>query len=260
PAAGGLRCLRTKRLGAHVLRGLCVVVANMTFFLGLAAMPLAEGVAVFFISPVLITVFSVVFLGETVGRWRWGAIGLGFVGVLVMLRPGGGTFQWVALLPLIAACGYASLHMLTRTIRATESAVTMVVYIQLVFIVVSAVMGLAVGDGRFGGSENASLDFLLRAWIWPAPKDLWLLGLVGVATGVGGYLISLAYRTAEAAFVAPFEYIAMPLGVVSGYVIFAEVPDAIAFVGIGLILGSGLLMVWREAVRKPLAQDAPVRR
>jgi drug/metabolite transporter (DMT)-like permease len=260
PTEGGFRALRTRRPVAHLLRGLCVVVANMTFFLGIAAMPLAEGVAVFFISPVLITVFSVIFLRETVGPWRWIAISVGFIGVIIMLRPGAGTFQSVAILPLIAATGYALLHMLTRHIRRTETTVAMAVYVQLVFIVVSAGMGLAVGDGRYSGWDNPSMEFLLRPWIWPAYQDIALFVLVGFATGLGGYLISLAYRTAEAALVAPFEYVAMPLGVLSGYLIFAEVPDRVAFVGIALILGSGLVMIWREAVRKPLAQDAPVRR
>jgi drug/metabolite transporter (DMT)-like permease len=89
PLEGGLKSLRTKRLHIHLIRGLCVVVANMTFFLGLAAMPLADTVAIFFIAPVIITIFSVIFLGEYVGPHRWGAVGVGLVGVLVMVRPGG---------------------------------------------------------------------------------------------------------------------------------------------------------------------------
>ena len=88
PFAGGLRALRTRRLPLHLLRGLCVVFANMSFFLGLAALPLAEGVAIFFVSPLVITIFSVVFLRESVGRFRWAAVAVGLIGVVVVLRPG----------------------------------------------------------------------------------------------------------------------------------------------------------------------------
>jgi len=113
PLDGGLKVLRTKRLPMHLLRGLCVVIANMTFFLALAALPLADAVAIFFIAPVLITVFSVVFLGEHVGPLRWGAVVVGFIGVIIMMRPGSGSFQIAALLPLLAATFYAGLHILT---------------------------------------------------------------------------------------------------------------------------------------------------
>jgi len=129
PLEGGWAVLRTKRLGMHIFRGLCVVVANMTFFLALATMPLADAVAIFFVSPLIITLFSVVFLGETVGPRRWIAVGMGLAGVVVMVRPGSASFQLVALLPLIAAVAYASLHILTRKIGSTEKAGTLTFYI-----------------------------------------------------------------------------------------------------------------------------------
>ena len=93
PLSGGVKVLYTNRLGLHLLRGFCVVFANITFFLGLAALPLAEGVAIFFISPLLITIFSVIFLKEIVGPRRWAAVTIGLIGVLVILRPGSATFQ-----------------------------------------------------------------------------------------------------------------------------------------------------------------------
>ncbi|MEY1557407.1 DMT family transporter [Yoonia sp. R2331] len=247
PFSGGLTALRTKRLGMHIFRGLCVVTANMTFFLGLAAMELATAVAIFFVSPLVITVFSVVFLGETVGPRRWIAIVVGFVGVLIILRPGTDAFQFASLLPLIAAVAYAGIHMITRKIGGTESAATMAVYIQLVFITVCAVIGLAVGDGRFGDQSDPSLQFLLRAWSWPDAGDYWVFALLGFGVGIAGFLISQAYRVAEAAFVAPFEYLAMPLAILWGYVVFSEVPDRLTFVGAGLIIGGGLFTLWREA-------------
>ncbi len=246
PFSGGLSALRTKRLGMHLFRGLCVVVANMTFFLGLAAMELATAVAIFFISPLVITIFSVVFLGETVGPRRWAAIVAGFIGVLIILRPGTDAFQVASILPLIAAVAYAGIHMITRKIGGTESAATMAVYIQLTFIAVCALIGLAVGDGRFGDQSDPSLRFLLRAWEWPAHADYWIFALLGFGVGVAGYLISQAYRVAEAAFVAPFEYLAMPLAIIWGYLVFGEVPDALTFLGAALIVGSGLFALWRE--------------
>lgn len=248
PFTGGVAALATRRLGMHLLRAACVVFANMTFFLGLAALPLAEGVALFFVSPLIITLFSVIFLKETVGPRRWAAIAVGFVGVLIVLRPGTEVFQPAALLPIAAAVGYAALHMLTRHIGGTESALALTFYIQLSFIAVAGAMGLAFGDGRLAGTGDASLDFLLRAWTLPAAGDWWVFGLVGVASTLGGLFISQAYRVAEAAVVAPFEYLAMPLAVLWGVLVFDEWPDAVALAGIALIIASGLVIVWREAM------------
>lgn len=258
PLAGGFPALRTRRLGLHLLRGCCVVFANMSFFLGLAALPIAEGVAIFFVSPLIITVFSVVFLGEQVGWRRWTAIAVGFVGVLVVLRPGTEVFQLASLFPVAAAFGYATLHMLTRYIGRTESALTMSFYIQLTFILVSAGIGLSVGDGRFAGTGDASLEFLLRAWVMPEGGDWAILAAIGAATAFGGFFISQAYRVAEAAVVAPFEYVAIPLAVLWGVLVFDEWPDAVAWIGIALIAGAGLFMVWREAtLRTATVPDTP---
>lgn len=258
PMSGGFAALRTRRIGLHLLRGGCVVFANMSFFLGLATLPLAEGVAIFFISPLVIAVFSVIFLGEHVGPRRWAAISVGLVGVLIVLRPGTEVFQLASLCPIAAAFGYASLHMLTRYIGRTESALAMSFYIQLTFIMVSAVMGLAVSDGRFAGTGNASLDFLFREWVMPENRDWGILVAIGVTSAFGGFCISQAYRVAAAAVVAPFEYVAIPLSVLWGLAVFDEWPDAVALVGIALISGSGLFMVWREArLRSARVSDTP---
>ena len=250
PFNGGLKVLRTKRLKMHICRGLCVVFANMFFFLALAALPLADAVAVFFVSPLLITVFSVVFLREHVGPYRWAAIAVGLFGVIVIVRPGTSAFQLASLLPLFAATGYAMLHILTRKIGGTESAITMAIYIQLTFMVVCILVGLFMGDGRYSGSDDPSLEFLFRAWIWPKPENLAVFIMIGAGSAFGGFLISQAYRSSEAAFVAPFEYIAMPIAIFFGMVIFDDWPDLTAWVGIVLIVASGLFMVWRETIRR----------
>ncbi len=261
PLTDGWAIVRTKRMGMHLIRGVCVVTANMTFFLGLAAMPLADAVAIFFVSPLIITVFSVVFLREQVGPRRWAAIAVGFAGVVIMLRPGTASFHYASLLPLLAAVAYAGLHMLTRLIGRTESAATMAFYIQIVFIAVCLIIGIAVGDGRFGDQNDPSLRFLLRAWEMPATSDWPVFVLVGFGVAVGGYFISQAYRVAEAAVVAPFEYLALPLSVLWGIIVFDEWPDAVAYLGMLLIFGAGLFIVWREAaVAKKMVQTPRVRR
>jgi drug/metabolite transporter (DMT)-like permease len=248
PLEGGYRILRTNRLFMHLLRGMCVVIANMTFFLALAAMPLADAVAIFFVSPLVITLFSVIFLKETVGPHRWLAVGMGLIGVVVMMRPASSSFQAVALLPLISAVAYASLHVLTRKIGDTEKAGTLTFYTQVTFIFVSVVMGLTTGGGRFAGSGDPSLDFLLRDWVWPVTSDYWIFVLIGIASTFGGYFISQAYRMCEAELAAPFEYVAVVLAIFWGVMVFGEWPDQIAWIGIALIVGGGFYMLWREMV------------
>lgn len=247
PFTTGWGLVRTTKLRMHLLRGAFVVTANMLFFLGLAAMPLAEAVAIFFISPLVITVFSIIFLGEKVGPRRWAAIVVGLVGVLIVVRPGTAAFQTASLLPLGAAVAYAALHIMTRRIGKSDSATTMAFYIQIVFIVICLVIGLAIGDGRFSAQDDPSLAFLFRAWVWPEMVDLPLFIGIGFGVAVGGYCISQAYRVAEAGFIAPFEYLAMPLSILWGYLVFQEIPDRTTLMGAALIIGAGLFTVWREA-------------
>jgi drug/metabolite transporter (DMT)-like permease len=251
PARGGLAVFRTRRLGMHLVRGGFVVTSNFCFFLGLAAMPIADAVALFFIAPLLITALSVPMLGEKVGPRRWAAVGVGLLGVIVMLRPGAGIFNPTMLLPLFAAFCYAMLHMLTRRMGATESALTLTIYVQLTFIAVCVLSGLVLGHGAFASEDNLSLMFLTRAWAWPALADWPILGLIGCASVAGALLITHAYRSCEAALVAPFEYISMPLAIVFGLLIFGEWPDTAAWVGIALICGAGLYTVWRETRANP---------
>jgi drug/metabolite transporter (DMT)-like permease len=254
PFSGGLVSVRTSRLGLHLWRGLLVVLSNVFFFMALAAIPLAEAVAIFFVSPLLIALSSVVFLGETVGPRRWGAVALGLVGVAIVLRPGTEAFQLASLLPLMAAVCYAGMHTLTRKIGATDGAGALIFYIQLSFVVSSALVGLVAGHGAWAGTGDPSLEFLLRGWAWPGWDDLGLMVFIGFASAAGGYAIGQAYRTSEAALVAPIEYAGIPLSVFWGWIIFGELPDAVAFAGIALILSAGLILVWREAV----ARRAPV--
>ena len=248
PFHGTFTVLKTKRLGMHILRGLAVVFANLTFFLGLAELPLAEATSIFFVSPLLITIFSVLFLKEQVGIHRWGSVFIGLVGVLIILRPGTEAFKLASLLPIAAALGYAALHMLTRHIGKTESALTMSFYIQMTFIFICAVFWLVVSDGRFATEESPALNFLLREWGDLKKEDWSVFALLGASSAFGGFLISQAYRKAEAAFVAPFEYVAMPLSIFWGMLVFKSTPDFQSFFGMAMIVGSGLYIIWRETI------------
>jgi len=247
---GGFGGLRTTRGRGHLLRVSFVMLSNITYFLGLAALPLADAVAIAFVSPLVVTMMSVVVLGESVGPRRWAAVAVGMLGVLVMMRPGSGALQPAAVLVFLSAFTYAATHMMTRRMRATESAATLNFYVQCGFICVSTVFGLTVGDGHLAGSENASLAFLFRAWVWPPVADWPAFLATGLAVAIGGLMVSQAYRMLEAALVAPFEYASMPLAIFWGAVIFGTFPDLTAAAGIALICGAGLYTLWRETRRK----------
>ena len=246
PLEGGYSDLKTKRLRLHLARGICLAIANMTFFLGLASMSLPEAIAIFFVAPLIITLFSVVLLGESVGPRRWIAVLVGFVGVLIMLRPGTSSFQFAALLPIVAAIAYAFNNILVRKMGASEKASTMTFYIQLVLIVTSLAVGLGFGDGRYSGGDSAALEFLFREWVFPGLIDFLIMVGIGVTSATGAYLVSHAYRLSPASHVAPMEYLVVPLAIFWGVTIFGEWPDFVAWIGISLILGSGLYVFFRE--------------
>ncbi|MCP5072388.1 MAG: DMT family transporter [Rhodobacteraceae bacterium] len=262
PLEGGLANIRTKRPFAHVFRGLCVVVANTAFFASIAVLPLADASAVFFVAPLLITGLSVIVLREHVGARRWIAVLAGMTGVLIVVRPGSSGFSIEILLPLLAALAYAGLQIMTRSMGLSEKASTMAMYIQLTFLVVSAAVGLTVGDGRYAGQDNGALEFLLRAWEWPTGRDSLIMIAIGCASAAGGYLISQAYRGNDAGLIAPFEYVALVLAVVWGVTIWGEWPDTATWAGISLIIFAGIYIALRESAlgRKPSAKRVAGRR
>ena len=247
PAEGGLRALKTRRPLLHLFRGMCIVVANLSFFSTIAIIPLAELTAIFFVAPLLITAFSAIFLKEAVGFRRWSALFVGIAGVLMIVRPGAMEFQWAILLPILAALAYATLNTTTRNMGLSENASAMSLYIQLTFVAVCIVAGLALGDGRYAGSDHPSLEFLLRAWRPVAPHDLVAIAGSGVCSSVGGYLIAQAYRSSEAGMVAPFEYTTLVLATIWGFAFWGEVPSLGSAFGIVLILGAGVFVAVREA-------------
>jgi S-adenosylmethionine uptake transporter len=253
---GGWGILRTKTPGLHMLRGLMIVIANLTFFAALAVLPLAEATAVFFVAPLMITLLSIPILGEKIGPLRISAVIVGFIGVVIMTRP------WqpgeerevsllIYLLPVLAALTYAINQVLTRKLGATTKASALAVYVQVMMVSVSIGFWVIAGDGRFvDDHSNESLIFLLRAWVMPEGLDLYLFAGLGLNSAIVGYVLAQAYRLADAATVAPFEYVGLPLAIFWGWAIWGEWPTFMTFVGIGLILGAGLFVFLRERQRQ----------
>jgi drug/metabolite transporter (DMT)-like permease len=246
----GFRQLLTQRKRAHLLRVTIVMVSNVTYFVGLSLMPLADAVATAFVAPMLVTTMSALILHEQVGPRRWAAVVVGLAGVVVMTRPGSGVIQPAAILVLTSAFCYASSHMMTRRMRDTESAATLSFYVQIGFLIVSSAMGLWVGDGHMAQAPGSTWEFLFRPWVVPPVQDWWAFLGTGFAVGIGGLMMSQAYRTTEAALIAPFEYVGMPMAIFWGVVVFGTWPDHTAWIGIALICGAGLYTLWRETVRR----------
>ena len=161
-------------------------------------------------------------------------------GTLIMIRPGTSLFNPIMLLPLLAALCYAIFQILSRYLGRSESASSMAVYTQLMFIAVSALIGASVGDGRFTVHDDPTIDFLLRAWVWPPVLDLFLLFGIGVLNGIGAYLISQAYRLGEASLLAPFEYASLPIAMLWSIMFFGDWPDFISWIGIAMIFSAGM--------------------
>ncbi|MEW9918646.1 DMT family transporter [Marimonas sp. MJW-29] len=248
---GGWGLLNTGRWRLHILRGVLIVFANSAIYAAIVAMPLATANALYFVAPLFVTLLSVPMLGEHVGVRRFAAIGVGFGGVLLMMLPqlsgGSGSHGWVAVLPVLAAAGYAMMSVLTRKLGATSRASALAIHIQLAFIIISAIMYVAVGDGRFvDDTTNDSLRFLLRPWVWPAREDYAAIIGLGVLSGVVGYLMSQAYRLSRASVVAPFEYILLIFALFWGWTVFGEWPEPVVFAGAAIVIGSGMYVFFRE--------------
>lgn len=246
PFDGGYKGLRTRRLKFHLIRGFAIVIANLSFFTSIATLPLAQATTIFFVAPLIITILSGVILGDPIGIKRWMAVIIGLVGVLVILRPGTEVFQLASLLPLVAALAYALVQISTRIIGTTENASTMSFYIQLTVLVVSGIIGLAFGDGRYANTGDPTLEFLFRAWTLPPIDDLFLMTGVGFLNGIAGYLVMQGYRISEPARVAPFEYISVVFAILWGIYLFQEHLDFQTWLGIFVIVGAGIYTVYHE--------------
>jgi drug/metabolite transporter (DMT)-like permease len=246
----GLGRLRTPRIAAHLLRGTVLFVAYTTYYLGIAALPLAMAVAISFAAPLFITALAGPLLDEKVGKIRWLAVLLGFMGVLIVMKDGLGTLEWAVVLPAVSAFCYALAQLHGRHIGATESASTMSVYINVMFFLLSGLAGLIIGNGDFAQWSHPSLAFLLRAWTWPAGNDLLLMLGCGVAATIGIYCLGQGYRMAEANLAAIFEYTALPWAILWGFLFFSQLPGFSTLAGVGLVVFAGVVIAFRERPRR----------
>lgn len=256
---GGFLQLKSSRPGTHLARGVLLICANMAYFLGLASMPLGDAAAIFFSAPLIITLLAVPFLGEQIGPRRWLAVLVGMIGVVIMLRPGSDAIRLIGLLPLLAAVCYASIQILARKLGAIENASVMSFYVQVCFIAFSLAFGIVFGSGWMSGGNNATMEFLFRAWSVPDAFGFAMMVACGLLVGAGGYLLSHAYRIAQVRTVASFEYAGLPFAVLLGFIVWGDLPDGLSIVGILLIAASGLYVFFRENMpRKRVISNEPV--
>jgi drug/metabolite transporter (DMT)-like permease len=244
---GGMAALKTNKKALHLVRGCFAFSAYTLFYLGIASLPLATAITIFFAAPLIVTALSVPLLGEHVGAHRWLAVLVGFAGVVLMTEPQSGSLSWGSLFALGSACCYSGVILTTRLMGGTETSSGMAFYSILIYIALSSIIGLGIGDGSFLVAGQDSLDFLLRAWIVPSLEDLGWISLCGLIFGTGFYLLSRAYTVASAVIIAPFEYASLPWAVAWGYIFWQEVPTPVALSGLALIVGAGLYIVRREA-------------
>ena len=257
-AREGFGALRASQLRLNILRGSILFIAYTTYYIALAALSLADTVALGMSSPLFITALSAPILGEVVGIRRAIAVVVGFAGVLLMTRPGTGGFEPAALLALTCALAYGLAQLMARRLGQRDSATVMTFYAALFNVAAAGLCGVLLGDGHLAGTGYKSLDFLLRAWAWPTPLDMGLMIATGVVATIGSALLTEAYRVAEPSVVAPFEFTGVIWAILWGILFFAEVPDRLSIAGILLIVGSGLYILYRESVRRRTISRADV--
>ena len=216
--------------GLQVLRSILVLVATACMFSAVGFMPLADAVAITFIAPLLISALSVPLLKERVGVRRWIAVVIGFVGMLIIIRPGGGLFQLAALLPIGVTVFYAFYQIITRVISHRTDPINTVFYTAIVG---GVVMTLAV-------------PFF---WQMPTVEQWGLLIVIGVMGGLGHWAIIMAYQRAEAPLVAPFAYTELIWATLLGIALFGDYPDVWTLLGAGVIAASGIYILNREKAR-----------
>lgn len=239
--AGGIKTLETPQWRVLVLRGLVLLCAYTSYFMAFPALPLAEAIALYFMVPLFVTVMSGPLLGEHVAPAAWGAVALGLAGVFVILRPGTGLFNPAALLSLVSAATYAYSMILARKHGANVSASVMAFYQNAVYLVGALAFAVVVMALKVQPPGHPSLDFLLREWTVPVPRDIGLMGLCGIIAAIGATLLAHAYRVGKASIVTPFEYTGMIWGSLFGFLFFGEVPRFTTFLGMGLIALAGML-------------------
>lgn len=243
---GGQGLPTTQQPALETIRGLFYFFAYTTHFMGLAALPLAQIAAIKFSAPLMITFLSVMILGEMVGPRRWLALLVGFLGVLLIVRPGVATFNLGAIFILLSVLFSALAAVFTRRLRTTDSSATMAWYSSLVYLVATLILAppvISVGDFP---DAHPSIVFLFRSWTMPSLLDWVIMSGLGLVWAGGMYCLAQAYSLALASVVAPFGYLALPINIGWGFLLWREIPTWLTLAGALLTLLSGLYILYRE--------------
>ena len=226
---GQWNILKTTQPTLQILRGLLLAVCSLIFYFALKHLPLELCAAIGFVSPLFVTALSIPFLGERVGLRRWIAVLIGLLSVLMILRPGGVSFQLAMLLPLGSSLCWAMALVLTRLMRGSEQALTVLAW--------SSLVGVA-----------AVFPLVWPVWVTPNASQWTILILLGVFNGLGQYLVIRAFMLASASLLAPFSYSIIIWSMLIGLIIFNSFPDGITLVGTAILIAAGLYIWYREKV------------
>lgn len=219
----GMRMLRTSFPLVQLVRGVLLTGGTVFIVLAYRVMPIAEAQAISFIHPLLLTLLAVLFLGEKVSPLGWAAVLIGFSGVLIIVRPGGGLFTPAAFLPLGLAACFSSYQLFTRLIAGKESSLVSLFCVLLVGTV----------------AMSSALPF---AWVAPTPKGLFFFALIGVTSGIGHFTMIKALEYAPASLIAPFAYIQLLWVSILGALVFGDFPDTVTLAGMAVVVAGGLLV------------------
>jgi drug/metabolite transporter (DMT)-like permease len=227
--AGIAAFTQAPRPGLQALRVLLSTLEVAMFFWAVSYLPLADTVTFYLAGPIYVTALCVILLGEKVGWHRWTAVVVGFVGVLLALRPSAASFTLPALIALTGSVIFACLMITTRLLRETPNAVLVA--------------------GQLAGTLLFGIVMVPFGWITPPPGDLAMLSLFGVLSIIALACVNRALKLAAASVVVPYQYTMIVWAVVLGYVVFGDAPDMLTLSGALVIVMAGLYIFWREQVR-----------
>jgi len=225
--ANGKNAFRTEVKPWHLLRTILMSISTVTFFAALALIPLVNVMVIVFIAPILITALSGPLLGEQVGIFRWFAVALGFIGMLIILKPTKGFIDYGTIYAIIGVVSYALIALTSRKLSNKDSAYNLTFYM---------FFGPAIVGGLGG----------LNTWITPNPWDWVLFLITGLVGGAAIIFFNLAYQKAEASVLTSFEYTGLIWASLAGYLIFNESVDPNVWIGAMIIIFGGLIIVYRE--------------
>lgn len=220
----------------HAIRAAIITLSMICFVATLAVMPVADAIAIFFVEPIILTVLSSIFLKEIIGWRRYTACAVGFVGAMIVIRPSFQEIGYVALLPVVTAFCVAIFAMMTRALAPRENPWSMQFQMALWGMPICALL-LLLGDWTGIGFLAPSLP--------DATVFGWLVG-VGFFAAFSGILAVYAYRVAPASVLAPIQYFEIVSATLFGWLVFSDFPDAMKWLGISIIVSSGLYIIWRE--------------